>query len=90
MRPAHRPAARESLQRLPASRAGGIPHTRETDAQTQRTVPAALKGAPRITPPRESLQRHSRKPRPFPRIERRVVKGQLSVAANAGSPSSAQ
>ena len=84
MRPAHRPAAHESLQRLPASRAGTPPHANETDAQTQRTVPAALKGAPRITPPRESLQR------PFPRIERRVVKGQLSVAANAGSPSSAQ
>lgn len=72
MRPTHRPAARASrFSAIPASRAGGIPHTRETDAQTQRTVPAALKGAPRITPPRESLQR------PFPRIERRVVKGQL-------------
>ena len=32
MRPAHRPAVHEPLQRLPASRAGGIPHTRETDA----------------------------------------------------------
>ena len=77
---------RESLQRLPASRAGGIPHTRETDA-----CKLSAQSPLRIAPPRaRAASAPSRKPRPFPRIERRVVKGQLSVAANAGSPSSAQ
>lgn len=74
MRHAHRPAARESLQRLSRKPRRGKSHMRV------RRTRANSAHSPRYASPRrarESLQRHSRKPRPFPRIERRVVKGQL-------------
>ena len=78
MRPAHRPAAHESLQRLPASRAGGIPQ-RETDA-----CKLSAQSPLRIAPPCTS--RFSAFPQAAPVPAHRAPRRQRSARASPRTP----